>query len=123
MLFESEKLAAADAERAAILKRTGLTEADFEDDPKPEAEEISLWPENLPAYNIFIEISTQWRSDFNGLVGLDYNVLYKNLDRKLLHNQITDVQYDWIFEDVRALESAHMDEMARQQAKNRSNKP
>lgn len=34
-----------------------------------------VWPENLPAVNTFIAMSTQWRTGAMGATGLDYNAL------------------------------------------------
>lgn len=47
----------------------GLTAADLDDG------EIDIWPVNLPATNAFVAMSTQWRTSFGGLTGLDYNVI------------------------------------------------
>ena len=63
---------------------------------------IEIWPDNLLAVNTFIAISTQWRVGMNGPTGLDYNVLYKKLDRMNLDH----AQYDDMEEDIRAMEDA-----------------
>lgn len=31
-----------------------------------------LWPQNVPAWNLFMACSTQWRHGFSGPTGLDY---------------------------------------------------
>ena len=36
---------------------------------------VELWPDNLPAVNAFIAMSTQWRVGMNGATGLDYGVV------------------------------------------------
>lgn len=36
---------------------------------------MEIWPENLLPMQVFQAMGTQWRMGFNGLVGLDYNVL------------------------------------------------
>ncbi len=36
---------------------------------------VLVWPENLPAVNTFIAMSTQWRTGAMGATGLDYNAL------------------------------------------------
>ncbi|HSH98881.1 MAG: DUF1799 domain-containing protein [Methylophilaceae bacterium] len=33
---------------------------------------LEVWPENLEVINMFLSLQTQWRSDMNGLTGLDY---------------------------------------------------
>lgn len=59
------------AEEAAAF---GLT---IEEASGPPAE---IWPDNLPAINLFLSIATQWRTGMNGATGLDYNVLHRELD-------------------------------------------
>jgi hypothetical protein len=36
---------------------------------------VEIWPDNAQAVNVFIAMSTQWRSGFAGPTGLDYNAL------------------------------------------------
>nr|SPS06210.1 conserved protein of unknown function [Candidatus Nitrotoga fabula] len=38
-------------------------------------EEILIWEENWPSFQIFCSLRTQWRTGFNGATGLDYGVL------------------------------------------------
>ena len=72
---------------AALL----MTEPDYE-----------VWPENMPAINIFSSISTQWRyGGMGGVTGLDYNVLFNRLDRM----KLSDQDYEWMFDDIRSIES------------------
>lgn len=81
-----------DAEMAAM----GFTRADFEaEDP------TEVWPENMPAINLFSGISTQWRVGMNGPTGLDYNVLFARMER--LH--LSDQDHEWMFDDIRTIEA------------------
>jgi hypothetical protein len=34
-----------------------------------------VWPDNLPAVNVFVALSTQWRTGFSGATGLDYTAV------------------------------------------------
>ncbi|QFU04590.1 hypothetical protein FIU82_06110 [Pseudoalteromonas sp. THAF3] len=34
--------------------------------------EVELWPETLPAVNLFTKALTQWRAGPSGIIGLDY---------------------------------------------------
>lgn len=43
--------------------------SDFDDAAVP------IWPDNLPAVNVFVALSTQWRVGMNGATGLDYGVV------------------------------------------------
>lgn len=36
---------------------------------------VDIWPDNLAAVNVFIAMSTQWRTGAMGATGLDYSVL------------------------------------------------
>jgi len=63
--------------------------------------ETEVWPENMPAINLFSQLSTQWRVGMNGPTGLDYNVLFVCLDRMKLPDQ----DREWLFDDIRAIEA------------------
>lgn len=52
-------------------------------------------------------MDTQWRSGMNGVEGLDYNVLYRHLDRM----KLTDDEYEQLFSDVRVMEYTHLSEL------------
>jgi len=88
----------------AMLKRFMLTEADFA------ADAIEIWPENYPAYQLFGFLSTQWRTSYGGVTGLDYNVLFHKLDRM----KLSDDEYAWMEADIRVMESAALDEIQSQ---------
>jgi hypothetical protein len=67
------------------------------------APDYEVWPDNMPAINLFNTISTQWRiSGMGGPTGLDYNVLFNRMDRMKLSEQ----EYEWMFDDIRTIESA-----------------
>lgn len=61
-----------------------------------------MWPDNLAAVNIFIAISTQWRTGFSGATGLDYTVMYARMNR--LH--LTEPDWLDLEADMRLLEDA-----------------
>jgi hypothetical protein len=74
---------------AATLAMAGLKISDF---PRPSAE---LWQEHMAAFDLFIRNYTQWRVGAGGPVGLDYAVLYLDMDRsgvpKKKQREIMDV--------------------------------
>ena len=76
------------------LEAFGFTAEDFARPP------VAIWPDNQAAVELFISISTQWRTGPNGLTGLDYNVLFVRLDRLPLNPE----QHEQLFQDVRILE-------------------
>jgi hypothetical protein len=47
-------------------------------------------------------VQTQWRAGTGGFFGLDYNVLFRKMDRL----NLTPEQYDDMESDVRAMEAA-----------------
>ncbi|WP_255593400.1 DUF1799 domain-containing protein [Achromobacter sp. ES-001] len=65
---------------AATLAMAGLSVSDF---PRPCVE---LWLDHVPAFTLFTRNYTQWRVGAGGPIGLDYGVLYHDLDRQELPN-------------------------------------
>lgn len=63
---------------------------------------VEVWPDNLVAVNVLIAIGTQWRTGMSGPTGLDYNVLYKKMDRM----QLSPERYEELEEEIRLLEDA-----------------
>ena len=68
---------------------------------------MDLWPENWPPIQLFTRNCTQWRVGMAGPVGLDYTVIYHELDR-------TGVKGD-DFEDmmwaIRVIEAAALEQL------------
>jgi hypothetical protein len=83
------------------LAAAGLTPEDVE--PAP----VELWADNMPAYLLFCGISTQWRCAAGGATGLDYNVLYRKMDRM----NLAPDDYDWLEHDIQVMESAALEAM------------
>jgi hypothetical protein len=65
---------------------------------------IEVWPENWRSFRLLCDIQTQWRGAGSGIIGLDYNVLYRKMDRMALSPE----QYDEIEADIRVMEYAAM---------------
>lgn len=59
-----------------------------------------MWPENWQVFNLLCDLQTQWRGAGNGIVGLDYNVMFRKMDRMGL----TPRQYDDMEADMRVME-------------------
>lgn len=83
------------------LEPYGLTLDDY---PPPEVE---LWPENWPPIQLFTRYSTQWRVGMNGPIGLDYTVIFHDLDRRGL----TDDEYDDLMASIRVIETVALEEL------------
>ncbi|MEV8518673.1 DUF1799 domain-containing protein [Dyella marensis] len=86
---------------AAQQSAAGLCAEDF---PAPE---VGLWPENWPPIQLFLRISTQWRVGAGGAVGLDYNVLFHELDRA----KLGDDAYDDLFAAIQLIEQTALEEL------------
>ncbi len=69
--------------------------------------DFPVWPDNWVAVCTFIAIESQWRVGFNGPYGLDYNVLYRKLDRMNLEPD----EYEDVEASVRELEAHALTEM------------
>ena len=76
------------------LEAFGFTAEDFAQPP------VAIWPDNQAAVELFISISTQWRTGPSGMTGLDYNVLFVRLDRM----QLNPEQHEQLFQDVSRIE-------------------
>ncbi len=86
----------------AEMDAAGLSESDFQD------VEIDVWPENEPAYYLFLTLQTQWRVGMGGATGLDYAALPVAL------RMIGAVRAQWrqLMADVRVMELAALAAMA-----------
>jgi len=63
-----------------------------------------IWADNWPAMKFYLEVlRTQWRPDY---VGLDYNVLLHELDRRNLSRE----EYDDLFGCIRVIEQTVLEE-------------
>lgn len=69
------------------------------------ARDFEVWPENMPAINLYLTVQTQWRAGASGLIGLDHNVVLAHMSR--MH--LTDRQHTWLFDDIRAIEGAALE--------------
>lgn len=84
------------------LAAAGLTPDDVAPEP------VEIWPDTLPAYNLFCRLSTQWRTGgMGGATGLDYNVLYHQMDRM----KLAPDEFDLLEFDIQVMESAALKAM------------
>ncbi|WP_349743930.1 DUF1799 domain-containing protein [Roseateles cavernae] len=75
------------------------------------AGDVEVWPENWPTFKVFSRLETQWRIAPGGVIGLDYGALYPLIDREGLDT----AGWDRMFDDIRAMEQAALEEIQRQQ--------
>lgn len=68
-----------------------------------------IWPDNLPSVNVFIAMSTQWRTGMAGATGLDYGAL----PAVLRLTAVPRAQWPEVFESIRVLEDAALEVMRR----------
>lgn len=62
--------------------------------------DTEVWPENWQAFELFSFMQTQWRAAMGGFTGLDYNVLYRKMDRLGLSAD----EYDQLEADLQVME-------------------
>jgi|AraplaMF_Col_mLB_1032019.scaffolds.fasta_scaffold172703_2 hypothetical protein len=75
------------------------------DDVRPP--DVEVWPDNAVALGVFVQMETQWRVGMGGPVGLDYTAL-----RIVMRmNRIPPDEQSELFEAVRVMERAALDEM------------
>lgn len=70
-----------------------------------------VWPCNVRAVNLFIEMGTQWLVDSGRRYGLNYGVVYPEIYRLgLTHDETQQLKAD-----IRILEDAALEEMRKDQ--------
>ena len=85
--------------------------------PGPADEPIYLWPCNVPAWNHWWAVQSQWRSGMAGRDGLDYAGVRAYLDEAGLCG---DERRD-IFKAIRAAEQASLEAWAQQRREQADN--
>lgn len=91
------------APSAEELAAFGLTLDDLGDD------DVQVWPDNWQAYRLFGRMQTQWRTGgMGGATGLDYNVLFRMMDRMGLAPE----EYDALESDILLMELTALEVMA-----------
>lgn len=87
---------------AAEIESSGFAMEDYEPDP------VDIWPDNWQSWRLFTFMQTQWRfSGMGGHEGLDYNVMYRELDDR----GIVGEEREQLKADIREMEFAALDEM------------
>jgi hypothetical protein len=81
---------------AQEIEESGFTAEDFA------SETLDVWPEHWAACDLFVYLSTQWRTLGNGPSGLDYNVM----DRRLCRMALAPDEYDILESQVQTIERA-----------------
>lgn len=69
-----------------------------------------VWPDNMPAVNVFTAAATQWRVGSAGAYGLDYGVL-PDVMRML---GMPRSAWPQTFDDIRLMEDAALAEMRKE---------
>jgi hypothetical protein len=71
----------------------------------PEPDSYELWPENVPAVELFIDVQTQWRpGGGGGVLGLDYNVVFRIMEL----NGIVRSEQRELLRDLQVMEARAM---------------
>lgn len=81
---------------------------------KPDADTVTIWPENVQSVNLFLSVGTQWRvGGMGGATGLDYPAVFATMDR-LLRDEAQE-RKDALFADLQVMERAALQEMNKPQ--------
>lgn len=72
---------------------------------------MEVWPENWPAFQLFAELGTQWRTGMNGPTGLDYLVMHRELDDLGLIGEEFREERQQLKADIREMEQAALKAM------------
>lgn len=80
------------------MEQMGFTAEDYEGD------DVEVWPENWPAFQVLVRLQTQWHcAGMNGQpTGLIYQSAYPLLDRAFPD----PADWDAAFDDLRVMEAA-----------------
>lgn len=68
---------------------------------------IWVWPQNVRAVNLFVFLGTQWDVGPNGPYALNYDRMWKKMDRM----NLTPEAYAELEDDLRTLEDAALEAM------------
>ncbi len=71
---------------------------------------VELWPDCALPVNVFIAMSTQWRTGMAGATGLDYSALPAVMQLV----GIPKAQQASVFDDLRVLEDAALEQMRKE---------
>lgn len=82
----------------------GLTHEDYA------ADVVEIFPDNVPAFNVFVGMSTQWFMGPAGPIGLRYEVL-PEMWRRI---KIPPSDRDAVFSDIRTMEDAALQAMRKE---------
>lgn len=75
---------------------------------EPSSTDFEVWPENWEALEMFLRISTQWRTSMGGPIGLDYGAL------EWLFRLYEVKEPRSLLEDLQVMEGAALTAMAKE---------
>jgi len=75
------------------------------EEASPPPVEVDVFQDCWQAVALFSKLLTQWRVGVAGRVGLDYNVMFRFMDRMTL----THDEFDQLVEDIGTMEAAVLD--------------
>lgn len=76
-----------------------------------DVEAVEVFEENIPAFDLFCYMSTQWMVGMAGATGLKYEIAHHWLDRR----QLGAEEYENRMYDLRIMEQAALEAMREQQ--------
>lgn len=82
------------------MAAAGFAPEDYDDAP------VDVWPENWPAWQLYCELSGQWRYSMAGREALDYTPLFMRMERLGLN----DAEWSDMFAAIRTIEEAALEQ-------------
>jgi hypothetical protein len=70
--------------------------------PEDLVQDVDIWPENLAAVSIFLDMGTQWQTGMAGATGLRYEALWTPLRIR----RVPRALWEEVFEGIRTMERA-----------------
>ena len=80
---------------------------------------FNLWPENVPAFDLFQQVQTQWRIGFAGPTGLDYAGVRASPAFRRIRRRLRERTLD----EICTMERAWLDAAAEVRAENEQRTP
>lgn len=97
-----------DEEIADALAGFGLVMEADEDEDEPVEDEFFLWPENVPPFELWLSVQTQWVIGMNGPAGLNYAGVHACMSLQGVKKK----KQAGYFAAIQSMESAMLDELS-----------
>ena len=90
----------------------------LEEAPEDRDQEFGLWPENVPAWNLWLACQTQWRIGMGGPTGLDY----AGIEALMRMRNVSRAERPGLIEGLQVMEVVALEEFAAKAEKDQRRK-